>query len=204
MEKYFDFYGDHSWFCSFWNVNFIQKESDFNPVFYLFATVWGSTSLYSFESHHSPLLNGQVFEICWASSRHKTPNICSFIYCISLLLRCTIFLYFNISELNILHCNHCNSYDSLGCMNLAVTVHIFITSLKLYILLVLHLLSLIAILKCLQKYYSIIWHWSKNLSLMLSHGSRAPLARQMFDIGGMTSISYIFKSSSKSWDLHYL
>lgn len=201
MEKYFDFYGDHSWFCSFWNVNFIQKESDFNPVFYLCNRMRFNFPALFWDS---PLLNGQVFEICWASSRHKTPNICSFIYCISLLLRCTIFLYFNISELNILHCNHCNSYDSLECVNLAVTVHIFITSLKLYILLVLHLLSLIAILKCLQKYYSIIWHWSKNLSLMLSHGNRAPLARQMFDIGRMTSISYIFKSSHKSWDLHYL
>lgn len=114
------------------------------------------------------------------------------------------FLYFNISELNIFHCNHGKSSGSLGCMNLAVTVHIFITSLKLYILWVLHLLSLIAILKCLQKYYSIIRHWSENLSLMLHHGNRAPLARQMFDIGRMTSISYIFKSSSKSWDLHYL
>ena len=78
-----------------------------------------------------------------------------------------------------------------------LTVDIFIISLKLYILLALHLLSLIAILKCLQKnkMSSEILHYNLALKQKFilnaeSHGTRTPLARQMFDIGIMTSISY--------------
>ena len=68
-------------------------------------------------------------------------------------------LYSNISELYILQSRQScpwRSYGNFTCMNFTVTVHIFITSLELYILLVLHLLSLIAILKYLQKLYTII------------------------------------------------
>lgn len=73
-----------------------------------------------------------------------------------------------------------------------LTVDIFIISLKSYILLALHLLSLIAIFKMSSE----ILHYNLALKQRFilnaeSHGTRTPLVRQMFDIRIMTSISYL-------------
>lgn len=132
-------------------------------------------------------MDGKEFEICWASVRRNTHNICYFISCVSLLLRYTI----NTSELYFLHYNHCRSYGSLGYMNLADCWYFY------HLTQVIYTISTSPVeFNCYFKMSSEILHYNLALKQKFilnaeSHGTRTPLVRQMFDIGIMTSISYL-------------
>ena len=168
----------------FLECKFYPKRVCFNPIFYLFAAVWhGLSSLHSFEIHHSPLLNGKEFEMCWASVRHNTHNICYFIYSISLFLRYTIFLYVNTSELCLLHYNHCRSYGSLGYMNLADCWYFY------HLTQVIYTISTSPVeFNCYFKMSSEILHYNLALKQKFilnaeSHETRTPLVRQCLTLG---------------------
>lgn len=99
-------------------------------------------------------------------------------------------LYSNISELYILQSRQScpwRSYGNFTCMNFTVTVHIFITSLEIYTI------SIPPVeFNCYFKMSSETLHYNLALKQKFtlnakSHGSRAPSARQMFDIGAIFS-----------------
>lgn len=127
-------YRDHLWF-HVPEIKCYPTRIRFKPsISLLFQKMMSSPcTLFWTSSHSHSFLKNKGFEICCASIGCKIHDICSFNYHFSLPLRC-IFSYFSITELYILQSrkayNHYRSYGSLAHMNLAVVIHIFITSLK--------------------------------------------------------------------------